>query len=65
MKTSRIWATTGLVILGLGATATVLADTREEIDRNVTATLSEFHALNPANESLGKKAAGMLVFPKE
>ena len=63
MKISRNWATTGLVLLGLGATATVLADTREEIDRNVTATLSEFHAMNPANASLAKKAAGMLVFP--
>jgi lipid-binding SYLF domain-containing protein len=27
-------------------------------------TLSTFHALNPANKSLGSKAAGILVFPR-
>ena len=64
MKMSSVLAATSLAILGLGAATTSIADTRAEIDKNVTATLSEFHALNPANQSLGKKSAGMLVFPR-
>jgi lipid-binding SYLF domain-containing protein len=44
--------------------AVAVAATKAEIDQRVAATLTEFNALTPANESLGKKAAGMLIFPK-
>ena len=64
MKISNILATTTLTMVCLGAAATSVAATKAEIDQRVAATITEFNALNPANESLGKKAAGMLVFPK-
>lgn len=64
MNTSNLLAAVSLMTLGLAATAPALAADKAEIDKNVTATLSEFYALSPANESLAKKAAGMLVFPR-
>ena len=64
MKVNKTLAMTALTILCLGAAATSVAATEAEIDQRVTATLAQFNALTPANESLGKKAAGMLVFPK-
>lgn len=63
MKTHSVLAVTGLAILGMGATVAALADTKEEINTNVATALDQFHALNAANKNLGKKAAGMLVFP--
>ncbi len=63
MKTFNLIATAVVAALSLGAATTSLADTKEKIDTNVTATLAGFHALNDANASLGKKAAGTLVFP--
>ncbi len=64
MKISNALAMTALTILCSGAAATSVAAIKAEIDQRVTATLTEFNALTPANQSLGKKAAGMLVFPK-
>ena len=64
MKINNVIATTTLTILCLGAAAASVAATKAEIDQRVAATLAEFNALTPANESLERKAAGMLVFPK-
>ena len=64
MKINRGAVATGLMILCLSAAATAVAATKAEIDARVTATLAEFNALTPANASLIKKAAGMLVFPR-
>lgn len=64
MKISIVLAMTTLTIVCVGAAATSTAANKAEIDQRVTATTTEFNALNPANENLGKKAAGMLVFPK-
>jgi lipid-binding SYLF domain-containing protein len=64
MKMHQVLAVTGLSILGLGVTATSFAADKAEIDQRVVATLSEFNALKPSYESLVKKSAGMLVFPR-
>ena len=64
MKINNVLAMTALTVLCLGATVASVAATRAEIDQQVTATLTEFNALSPGNPTLGKKAAGMLVFPK-
>jgi lipid-binding SYLF domain-containing protein len=64
MKINTILATTALTMFFLGSAASSIAATKAEIDQRVAATLTGFNALSPANESLGKKAAGMLVFPK-
>jgi lipid-binding SYLF domain-containing protein len=64
MKINNVFAMTTMAILCLGSVATAEAASKAEIDQRVTETLTEFNALNTANEGLGKKAAGMLVFPK-
>ena len=64
MKINNVLAVTTLTMFFLGAAATAVASTKAEIDQRVAATITEFNALNPANESLAKKAAGILVFPK-
>jgi lipid-binding SYLF domain-containing protein len=64
MKIKTILATTAPTMLCLGSAASSIAATKAQIDQRVAATLTGFNALTPANESLGKKAAGMLVFPK-
>ncbi len=64
MNMHNLLAVAGLSILGLGLTVTAVAATTAEIDQRVVATLSEFHALSPANKSLENKAAGMLIFPR-
>lgn len=65
MKTPNVWAATGLISLGLLASAATLAASGAEIDARVVATQKEFNALNPANQGLSKKAAGILVFPRQ
>jgi lipid-binding SYLF domain-containing protein len=57
-------ATTGLVLVALAASARTFAASATQIDKRVSATVRHFDAINPANKSLGDKAAGMLVFPR-
>ena len=64
MKINHVLATAGLTILGLAAAGTTLAASKAQIDKRVTATLSQFDALNAANRTLSDKSAGMLVFPR-
>jgi lipid-binding SYLF domain-containing protein len=64
MKKFNLIATAVVAALSIAAAAPSLADTKEKINTDVTATLVKFHAMNGANESLGKKAAGILVFPQ-
>ena len=61
MKRSIISVAAGLTILCLGAAS--FAASKVDIDRGVVTSLNDFNALNAANGTLGKKAAGMLVFP--
>jgi lipid-binding SYLF domain-containing protein len=56
--------TIGLAIGALATSATSFAATKTQINRRVSASLLQFDAINPANEALGHKAAGMLVFPR-
>jgi len=62
MKIHRMLAATALTTLCL-VPAICFAASKAEIDQRVAATLTQFNALSPANQSLGRKAAGMLVFP--
>jgi lipid-binding SYLF domain-containing protein len=64
MKTKTALAASGLIFLGLAASAGALAASRGTIDKRVAETLTEFHGLNSANKDLVGKSAGMLVFPK-
>jgi lipid-binding SYLF domain-containing protein len=64
MTSKNLLALTGLTILGVGMSAGALADTRAQINSNVTDTLTQFHALNHSNKDLSDKAAGALVFPR-
>jgi lipid-binding SYLF domain-containing protein len=59
-----VLASTGLAIAALGASAAVFAATEMQIDHRVARTVAHFNTINPANLSLGHKAAGMLVFPR-
>ena len=61
MQRSIISVAAGLTILCLGAVS--FAASKVDIDKGVVSSLSEFNALNTANGTLGKKAAGILVFP--
>lgn len=63
MNTRTLLAVAGISILGIFASTAGVAATRDEIDQRVTATVKDFNALHPGNAALGKKAAGMLVFP--
>src|ERR1700684_266047 len=64
MNINHVLASTGLAILALGTSAAVLAANEMQIDHRVSKTLQHCDAINPANVSLGQKAAGMLVFPR-
>ncbi len=64
MKWKQLLAASGLLIIGLVGSTTSFADSKAEIDANVNKAVKQFHALNPKNEELAGKAAGMLVFPR-
>jgi lipid-binding SYLF domain-containing protein len=62
MKLKSVMATTGLALLALIASAPSFARTKAEIDASANRAIARFHALNPQNEELAAKAAGILVF---
>jgi lipid-binding SYLF domain-containing protein len=64
MNITTALATTGLAIVALAASSTSLADTEAQINSRVSKTLTHFNMINPANKTLGDKAAGVLVFPR-
>jgi lipid-binding SYLF domain-containing protein len=64
MKTKIVLATTVLAIAALATTATSVAASKTQINKRVSATMTQFDTINPANKSLGDKAAGILVFPR-
>jgi lipid-binding SYLF domain-containing protein len=63
MKWKNPLAAIGLVMLSLFASTTAFADSKAEIDTNVSQALKQFYAQNPKHKELADKAAGMLVFP--
>jgi lipid-binding SYLF domain-containing protein len=52
-----------LVISMLTTSASVVADSKADIDKSVSHALKQFKALNPHLERLAKRAFGILVFP--
>src|SRR5260221_6498376 len=62
MKRSNVFAVAALSVFGLGATLSFAAK-KVDLDEDVGKSLTDFHALNPANAGLMKQAAGVLVFP--
>jgi lipid-binding SYLF domain-containing protein len=62
MNRSNVLAAAAVTIFSLGATLSYAAATGD-IDKAVVTSLSDFNALHASNPGLGKKAAGMLVFP--
>jgi lipid-binding SYLF domain-containing protein len=56
--------TAGLTIVGLATSITSFAATETQINSRVSETLLNFNAINPANQALGDKAAGVLIFPR-
>ena len=53
-----------VVIFGLAHASESIAANRAELNKRVTATLTEFRALKPANAALISKANGVLIFPR-
>jgi len=64
MKAFNLITMAVVAALSIGASAPSRADSRAKINTDVAATLAEFRGLNVANESLGRKAAGTLIFPQ-
>ena len=54
----------GVVQIGLGGIRTIHAATKGEIDRDVKAALESLYTNTPGAKEIGKKARGILVFPK-
>ena len=53
-----------VVVFGMVHTSESVAASRAELNKRVTATMSEFRALKPANAALINKASGVLIFPR-
>jgi lipid-binding SYLF domain-containing protein len=64
MKINHVLAMAALTMICLGSATSVVAASKTEIDQRVTKSITEFNSLSGANESLGKKASGVLIFPK-
>jgi len=62
MKLTPLAASLGLAILGLVASAGLFAQSKAELDASAAKTLQHFYALNPENQKLVNRAAGVLVF---
>lgn len=63
MKYPLISLMSAAVVMAMFSSSAVMADSKEEIDANVSATLVQFYALDPTHKSLSVRAAGVLVFP--
>ncbi len=64
LKWKKLIAVTGFMLIGFVGNSVSFADTKAEVDANVTKALDQFYALNPKNKDLAGKSAGMLVFPQ-
>lgn len=53
-----------VLLLTMLASAGAQAASKEEIDANVDAALTQFYEESPAGRNLAERAAGMLVFPR-
>ena len=64
MRGKHSFAVSSLMLVSLFALTTAVADTKGEIDTNVTQALTKFYAQNPKHQELADKAVGILVFPR-
>jgi len=64
LKTRNLMAASGLAVLALITSAASFADNKARIDASAVEALAQFHKLNPANEQLEQRAAGVLIFPQ-
>ena len=62
MNINSLRAVAGLALLGLFASGASLAATKAEIGHSADRALTHFYTLNPANQALVGKAAGVLIF---
>lgn len=64
MSSIQALVRTTVLLLLLGASNSVLAASKAEIDANVEEALENFYEETSAGRSLAQRAAGMLVFPR-
>lgn len=64
MKTHNLLAASGLAMLALFASVTSFAESKPKIDARANEALAQFYKLNPSNEQLVQRAAGVLIFPE-
>ena len=62
MNIKSFTAVAGVALLGLFASGATFANTKAEISRSADQALTHFYTLNPANQALVGKAAGVLIF---
>jgi lipid-binding SYLF domain-containing protein len=64
LKTHNLLAASGLALLALLTSAASFAESKAVIDAHASEALTQFHKLNPANQPLEQRAAGVLIFPQ-
>jgi lipid-binding SYLF domain-containing protein len=62
MNIKSTTAVAGMALLCLFASGATFANTKAEISRSADHALTHFYTLNPANQALVGKAAGVLIF---
>ena len=62
MQIKSLMAAASLAFLGLFGSAVAFAHTKAEINRSADRALKQFYTLNPTNQELVGKAAGVLIF---
>jgi lipid-binding SYLF domain-containing protein len=64
LKTTNLLAASGLAMLALFVSVTSFAESKAKIDVGASEALAQFYKLNPSNEQLAQRAAGVLIFPE-
>lgn len=62
MHMKSLTAAAALAVVGLLASASVVAHTKSEIDRSADRAMKHFYMLDPSHRDLVNKAAGVLIF---
>lgn len=60
----RTWAVCSLLLLGMAVSTASFAESKAQIDQQVTRSLKKFYGYSPKHRELANRAAGMLVFPR-
>jgi lipid-binding SYLF domain-containing protein len=64
LKTHNLLAASGLAMLALFMSVASFAEAKTKIDTAASEALTQFYKLNPSNEKLMQRAAGVLIFPE-